>query len=304
MKNDLKIVKKMSKFSKRINDVLKFTNENQESILDFLDETPVLYRSIQACIEIRKENIFEFNEHLSSVDAFHIFNYIMLKIHSIFRKFFDYKESLHYEDLYQLRSQYRNEEITEEYVKQKLKENNNELMIDHYFQLIKEEQYEHEYEYYFDLDKYKDLTGIDILMEELNKQIKEFLSNFKNKTHFTIDQFETSTNQFEIRVLFRWINDPIIFLIEDKFLKDKEIEEDDNNIVWKIDNNYIEKIVYCKANKKYMIYLRNLNDYQYSDLRSRIFYLCDNFKLIDNTVIFTFSNYKSFNSIMYFVLKL
>lgn len=76
----------MNRIAKRINDVIKFNDENKNRMLDFLDEHSIVFRSIQEAMELGDE--FVFGEHLLNASSYELYSYIKLKVISIFYKYF------------------------------------------------------------------------------------------------------------------------------------------------------------------------------------------------------------------------
>lgn len=239
----------MSKASRRLNQVIKFTEETNNKMLDFLDESPVLFRSIQAILDIRADDPFKFDQHYLTLSDFHIFSYLVLRIKALFKKFFNdinfvYKD----EDWYEIRDQYYNGQMDEEKIK-KLKERLNYSVSKDLTQSFERDKKNGiDFNFYVEFTKMEDITGVEILINEISKKVSSFLSNIPGKKEFSMKAC-TDYELPHISVDFTCQPDGIFF-INEKMEKYKIPSEDRGNyIVWNLNDSNVSKVEFNKKTK-------------------------------------------------------
>lgn len=182
--------------------LLKFDNENKEKLLSFLDENPILFRSLQACIVLRDEP-FEYYDGLQSLSMYEIYSLIKLKIKAIFNRFLPMFEVSDEDDL----------------LFEMLDENVGELTSDHplvvnfldtydHFTLEKLINWINQHKRYPIVNMYFNIYSADEhdrsitsdlsqLTKEIISQVDKFLSNFKINYKFRYMD-ESSSLRFEL----------------------------------------------------------------------------------------------------------
>lgn len=241
----------MSKASRRFNQVIKFTEDTANKMLDFLDESPVLFRSIQAILDIRADDPFKFDQHYLTLSDFHIFSYLVLRIKALFKKFFnDINFVYEDEDLYEIRDQYYNGQMDEEKIK-KLKERlnypvNKDLVKS--FENDKMNGIDFSFCIQFTKLDNEDMAGMEILNNEINKRILNFLSIFPGKKEFYI----SSSTDYDVPcVLVNFTCQPDgMFFINEKLEQYKIPSEDRGDyIVWNLNDAFVSKVEFNKRTK-------------------------------------------------------
>lgn len=178
----------LDKMSKRINQLIALHGDDKEQILDFLDELPVLFRSYQACLLIRRDNLFDDFDHSEPIDDLQLFFYIRKKITSLLSSFFPQcEEDRDDEDYYKIRSKYLAGEIKDHELDRYLTKDEVDYMTSRY---VKNKDDVNEYDAHFNLGRFdidydEFSNSVKVLLREINVQLKKFLSSFeKSKMAF------------------------------------------------------------------------------------------------------------------------
>lgn len=247
----------MSKFARRINDVIKFNEENKTKLLDFLYKHPIILKSIQTIMELN--NDFDFDKYLLSVDSYEIYSYIKLKIISIFSKYFKNTNILDEDDLFfEIMSKYKDTDSHDrvKYLAEKIN-----IPFDTLLYTIKSnaDNTHNNFYFYIEFDE-NSISGIEILNAEINKIVNKFLSNFPSKPEFEISNHENNTLIINFKCSKDCIN-LIDFQVNYSF-RDHKFEDSDSYVKWSINDKNITCIEFDKKNKEYSLTTSSLSDSQ------------------------------------------
>ena len=165
---------------RRFNDVIEFNNENKEKLLDFLNDYPVLYKSIQACILI-ENNQLEFNDSMNSLNLYEIYILIKKFIKDILIRFFPDIYITNDKDLY---FEILCSNVSEDKIQTYIDSIKEDFYKDDILSKIKKEQKRKLKIIDFKLlseKKIDNFRNCSLILDEIGKIIKRFLYNFNNR---------------------------------------------------------------------------------------------------------------------------
>lgn len=179
--------------NKKLHSVVEYNNTRERKILDYLEDNPVIAKSIDMCLWIRENNL-EYYEGLNTLNYYEIYMLVYEKIKCVFSLFIPntiFKDDNLYNEL-----KYSHPKKYSEYINSHLIDELSELLNITKEEVIinKEEKlnYENyrgsqEINFYLELENKLNNQYYVIFLNELDNIINNFLSKFKENIKFSYD---------------------------------------------------------------------------------------------------------------------